>query len=49
MVTIVDSLKDYSYQKGQSSLGVVTVDSNFIEVKNWEKVSSIMDLKREKE
>lgn len=46
---IVDSLKDDSYQKGQISLGVVAVDSSFVEAKKGEKVSSRMDSKKEKE
>ncbi len=46
---IFDSLKDDSYEKGQLSLKIVAIDSSFIEAKKGEKVSSIMDSKREKE
>ena len=46
---IFDSLKDSSYQKEQLSLGIVAIDSSFVEAKKGEKVSSIMDSKREKE
>ncbi len=46
---IFDSLKDDPYRNGQLSLGIVAIDSSFVEAKKGEKVSSIMDSKREKE
>ncbi|MDY9925016.1 hypothetical protein [Methanosarcina sp.] len=46
---IVDSLIGDSYQNGQLSLEIVAIDSSFVEAKKGEKVSSIMDSKREKE
>ena len=46
---IFNSLIDDSYQNGQLSLGIVAIDSSFVEAKKGEKVSSIMDSKREKE
>ena len=46
---ILNSLIDDSYQKGQLSLEIVAIDSSFVEAKKGEKVSSIMDSKREKE
>lgn len=46
---IFDSLIDNSYQNGQLSLEIVAIDSSFVEAKKGEKVSSIMDSKREKE
>ncbi|MDP4228164.1 MAG: transposase [Bacteroidota bacterium] len=47
--TIFDSLKVSSYQKEKLSLGIVAIDSSFVEAKKGEKVSSTMDSKREKE
>jgi transposase len=47
--TIFDSLKDSSYQKEKLSLGIVAIDSSFVEAKKGEKVSNTMDSKREKE
>jgi hypothetical protein len=46
---IFNSLKDGFYQKGQLSLGIVAIDSSFVEAKKGGKVSSTMDSKREKE
>lgn len=46
---ILNSLIDDSYQKEQLSLEIVAIDSSFVEAKKGEKVSSITDLKREKE
>lgn len=46
--TIVDSLKDDLYQKGQLYLEIVAIESSFVEEKR-EKMSSTMDSKREKE
>ena len=46
---IFASLIDDFYQNEQLSLGIVAIDSSFVEAKKGEKVSSIMDSKREKE
>jgi hypothetical protein len=46
---IFNPLIDDSYQNGQLSLGIVAIDSSFVEAKKGEKMSSIMDSKREKE
>lgn len=46
---IFNSLIDDSSQNGQLSLEIVAIDSSFVEAKKGEKVSSIMDSKREKE
>jgi len=45
---IFASLIDDFYHNGQLSLGIVSIDSSFVEAKKGEKVSSIMDSKREK-
>lgn len=46
---IFNSLIDDSSQNGQLSLGIAAIDSSFVEAKKGEKVSNIMDSKREKE
>ncbi|WP_048051089.1 transposase [Methanosarcina soligelidi] len=46
---ILNSLIDDSYQNGHFSLEIVAIDSSFIEAKKGEKVSNIMDSKKEKE
>jgi hypothetical protein len=46
---ILNSLIDGFYQNGQLSLEIVAIDSSFVEAKKEEKVSNIMDSKREKE